>query len=316
VAADGTIEYRHADGFDGTDTFTYTISDGNGGTSTATVTVNIVAFVPSTITGFVYVDKDNDGVVDGFDIGLPNVLVTISGNDFNGNPIGDSIDATVVTDENGQYTFTDVPPSDANGYQITVAPVPFMVDGLETASNLDDTNTLGGATPAGYSSAVSGNNEITVNIPELGDVVSINNNFGVRGLDPTFVSLADIIAQGDFNANGLAAVGPGGIVAFAIAPGDAEWAEFSNIEATVSPDGETVTITADRNGQKVRATVPVDVPLNADGDKVRVIGTDNAGNVLVSFGGSPDDYGFVPVEGEAEEFAQAADAIFAEGFDG
>lgn len=317
VSQDGlSILYQHANGFDGTETFTYTVSDGNGGTDTATVTVNIVAFVPSTITGFVYVDKDNDGVKDSFDIGLANVPVTISGNDFNGNPIADSIDPTTLTDANGQYTFTDVPPSDANGYKITVGEVPFMVDGLETASNDDDTSTLGGAAPAGFSSMVSGNNQIMITIPELGDVVTINNNFGVRGLDPTFVSLADIIAQGDFTGSGLAAIGPNG-VGFVVAPRSAAWAEFSNPMVSVSPDGNTATITATRNGQPVSSTVPVDTPLNGNGDKVRIIGTDNAGNVLVSFSGSPSAYNFTPApEPEADEFAQAADAIFAEGFDG
>ncbi|MFO1068600.1 MAG: Ig-like domain-containing protein [Geminicoccaceae bacterium] len=43
VNADGTVTYRSADGYTGTDSFIYRISDGAGGTDTATVALQVVA---------------------------------------------------------------------------------------------------------------------------------------------------------------------------------------------------------------------------------------------------------------------------------
>ena len=58
------IEYTPAAGFTGDAVISYAISDGNGGTDTATVTVTIRDFVPSRLAGFVYFDRDDDGVFD------------------------------------------------------------------------------------------------------------------------------------------------------------------------------------------------------------------------------------------------------------
>lgn len=41
IKHDGTVQYRPAPGFTGTDSFTYTVRDGNGGADTATVTVTV-----------------------------------------------------------------------------------------------------------------------------------------------------------------------------------------------------------------------------------------------------------------------------------
>jgi VCBS repeat-containing protein len=316
------IRYRHANNFGDTETFTYTISDGNGGSDTATVTVRIVAFTPSTISGYVYLDKDSNGVRSALDTGFANVAVTLTGTDINGATVNRTVvsqadDPQTPQDETGLYEFTDLPPTGQGGYKISVAPLPFMIDGGETAVNTDDTNTLGGPAPAGYSSMVSGANQIMITLPELGDVVSVNNNFAVRGMDPRFVSLADIIAQGEqFAGSGLAAVRANGQMAFSVAPTANGWEQFSNPTVTISPDGRSATIHAVRmaDGHQMSMTVPLGAPVNGSNAQVDVIGQDNAGNRLVRFTGLPSNYGFTPAEGEASEFAQAADAIFAEGF--
>jgi hypothetical protein len=313
ISPDGrSIRYRHANNFGDTETFTYTISDGNGGTDTATVTVRIVAFIPSTVSGYVYLDKDGNGVRGGFDSGFANVPVSLTGTDINGAPVT----RNTVTDASGRYEFTNLPPTGQGGFKINVAPLPFMIDGGETAVSSDDRNTAGGPAPAGYSSMVSGPNQIMITLPELGDVVSVNNNFAVRGMDPQFVSLADIIAQGDqFAGSGLAAVRANGQMAFAVAPTTDGWQQFSNPTVSISQDGQSATVRAVRmaDGQQMSMTVPLDTPINGSDAQVDVIGVDNAGNRLVRFTGSPANYGFTPAEGEAEEFAQAVDAIFAAG---
>jgi hypothetical protein len=145
----------------------------------------------------------------------------------------------------------------------------------------------------------------------------VNNNFAVRGMDPRFVTLADIIAQGEqFAGSGLAAVRANGQMAFTVAPTTDGWQQFSNPTVSISQDGRSATIQTVRmsDGQHMSMTVPLDTPINGSDAQVDVIGVDNAGNRLVRFTGSPMNYGFTPAAaGEGEEFAQAVDAIFAAG---
>ena len=64
-AVGNNLFFNDTYGHVGLDTFKYTISDGRGGIDTATYTVNVVEFIPKDISGTVYIDKDNDGVLDG-----------------------------------------------------------------------------------------------------------------------------------------------------------------------------------------------------------------------------------------------------------
>jgi hypothetical protein len=60
----------------------------------------------SSLSGSVYVDKDNDGIRDPGEVGIPGVTVWLMGVDSAGNPVG----ATVVTDANGDFAFVDMLP--------------------------------------------------------------------------------------------------------------------------------------------------------------------------------------------------------------
>jgi hypothetical protein len=309
------IRYTPVQGGEGTFRFEYTINDGTvGSDDTATVTLNVLASIPSTISGRVYVDKDNDGLVDaGFDLGLAGVEVRLQGRDINGSVV----DIPAITNAEGRYTFSNVLPPNEDGYTVTVAPLAFMVDGLETAST-SATNTTFGPPPAGYSSTVTGNNEITIHIPILGDVITSENNFAVRGLDPNFVGLADIIAQGSqYNGAGLAVVNQNGSMSYVVAPTGDDWDQFDNPIVTLSNDGLSATISATHNGVPVQSTVQLNALLNGSGAHVDVIATnETTGARLVRFFGSPSDFGLDGDgngEGEADEYALAADAIFAAG---
>ena len=61
------------------------------------------------IGNYVWLDEDGDGDQDAGEAGIPNVLVTLTGNDFEGNPVT----LTTYTDANGGYIFPGLPPSDA-----------------------------------------------------------------------------------------------------------------------------------------------------------------------------------------------------------
>jgi hypothetical protein len=308
------IRYTPVQGGDGTFRFEYTINDGTPGSNdTAVVTLNVLASIPSTIGGRVYVDKDNDGLVDaGVDLGIAGVEVRLIGRDIN----GANVNIPAITDAQGRYTFNNVLPPNAQGYKIVAPTLPFMVDGKETAS-ANATNTMGGAPPAGYSSAVTGNNEITIHLPILGDVISRENNFAVRGLDPNFVGLADIIAQGSqYNGAGLAVVNQNGAMSFVVAATSNGWNQVANPVVTLSNDGLRATISGTINGQAVQSTVLVNTVLNSSGAHVEVIATHaGSGSRLVRFFGSPSDLGLTGGGGEGEsDYVAAADAVFAAGF--
>lgn len=98
------FEYEPAPGFVGIVTFTYTARD-NGtpvAEDTATVTIEVVDFVPSVISGFVYHDVDNDSRLDTGELGFGNIEVRLTGTDA----FGSDIDYSVFTDPRGFYQFT------------------------------------------------------------------------------------------------------------------------------------------------------------------------------------------------------------------
>ena len=66
----------------------------------------------------VWLDENGDGVQDAGEAGIPNLTVTLTGTDANGNPVA----LTTVTDADGGYVFSGLLPSNAGGYTITVTP--------------------------------------------------------------------------------------------------------------------------------------------------------------------------------------------------
>ncbi|MFM7071193.1 MAG: beta strand repeat-containing protein, partial [Planctomycetota bacterium] len=183
VDADGLVTYTPATGaITGTsDTFTYTVSD-NGTTNgqndfktdDGMVTVNIVNFIPMTVSGFVYLDFDNDGAKDAGEVGMGHIDITLTGTDFGGVAITPQ---TVITNREGYYEFTNLAPGD---YAITQGQASNAVDGKETAGSSRLTSTT--------------NDRFTMNISlndnvQLQNPVFANNNFAERGLSSNDVSI-------------------------------------------------------------------------------------------------------------------------------
>ena len=118
-----SVLYTPATDFVGSDTFTYTIDDGNGGTNTATVTVQVLDFIPSNISGQVYIDTNNDGIRSRNELMLGGVEINLFGTTQN----GESVSRSTRTLGNGSYEFIDLAPG---VYTIQQSQPAFLIDGL------------------------------------------------------------------------------------------------------------------------------------------------------------------------------------------
>ena len=95
-------------------------SNPNNNSASATTTID-----PSnaSFAGLVFIDSNNNGQRDTGEPGLPGVLITLSGSDFLGNSVNDSL----FTDLDGRYQFQGL----AEGiYQVSETQPTFLRDGL------------------------------------------------------------------------------------------------------------------------------------------------------------------------------------------
>jgi ELWxxDGT repeat protein/VCBS repeat-containing protein len=177
VSGDGTtIEYTAPSGFTGTETFDYTIEDTDGLTSTATVTVDVTDSGSSVLSGFVYIDADNDGVRDDDEVGVPGVLVTLTGTT--------STDATVtrnaLTSDDGSYSFDELP---SGTYQLAETQPAALTDGIDTTESSDATV----------------DDDLISSIVLNGTGELAENNFGERRLLPRYASIVWFFASTQAN---------------------------------------------------------------------------------------------------------------------
>ena len=105
-------------------TSSYDVNPANN-SNTGNVTVN-----SSTLSGKVFRDFNNDGLVTAGDTGISGITITLTGTSFD----GATISRTVPTDSSGNYTFADLP---QGTYKIAEGAVSetFLVDGKDTAGD-------------------------------------------------------------------------------------------------------------------------------------------------------------------------------------
>ncbi len=157
---------------------------------------NLFGEIPlnSGISGKVWTDRNNDGVVDPGETGLANVRITLTGTDLAGNPV--TRDTT--TDADGSYSFAELPPGT---YGVTEPDQPTGTrDGRTVAGSTGGSVTAPGSAPSQISAVVLGVNQ-----------QSIHNNFGEI---PT-ASIAGRVYN-DSNDNGSVDSGEGGIAGVSI----------------------------------------------------------------------------------------------------
>jgi len=176
----------------------------------------------SGITGVVWEDRNNDGVVDPGEPGLPGVDVVLTGTDIQGNPI---TPVTVVTDANGEYSFTNLPPGT---YTVTESTQPAgTADGQTVPGSTGGSGSTAGSATDGNPSTIT---TITVGVGQ----VSQDNNFGE-------IPVGSISGKvyNDGNDNGIAENDEGGYAGIVI--------DLAGIDDLGNPVNRSTTTDADGN---------------------------------------------------------------------
>ena len=126
------------------------------------------------LSGFVYLDLNNNGVKDGGEPGLAGVSVTLSGNTASNVNVCVAISpnpCTIVTDTNGAYNFISLPASAGAGYTLTE-----QAQGTSPLNNYaDGTDSLG--TVNSVTTGTAANDSLSGIVIALGQV-GVNYNFG------------------------------------------------------------------------------------------------------------------------------------------
>ena len=126
------------------------------------------------LSGFSYVDVNNDGIFQDTELPLLGVEIQLMGTDINGN----DVNLTTFTNSDGFYEFNDLVPGD---YMVTqTQPVQF-VDGIDTLGNLGGDGTV--------------NDKFTVDLTDD----AVEYNFGELGLLPQFVNKRFYLVSTPYN---------------------------------------------------------------------------------------------------------------------
>ena len=111
--------------------------------------------LPASLSGFVYLDANDNGAFDTAETGIAGATVTLTGTDYMGNPVN----LTSATDSTGAYSFANLAPGT---YAVTESQPAGYLDGIDTIG------TQGGAV---------GNDQFT-NVVLASGQNGLNNNFG------------------------------------------------------------------------------------------------------------------------------------------
>ncbi len=125
--------------------------------------------LPASVSGNVYVDENNSGIITATDPPIGGVIVTLTGT----NDLGTSVTMTTTTSAAGTYSFTGLRPG---AYTVTETQPVNFIDGKTTAG------TLNGVTDG------TASDNVIAGIVLPADGASVSNNFGELGLAPAYVS--------------------------------------------------------------------------------------------------------------------------------
>jgi hypothetical protein len=264
------------------------------------VNITVQNFIPTDISGYVYIDKttsaqpNGNGQFETGERGVANVTLLLSsptGKDMFGNTF---TPMTAITDANGRYVFAQVVPGN---YVITQVQPEHLRDGLETVTDTQ------------YAS-VAANNVISVNLPQLGAASGKveNNNFAELGIDATTLDNSAGLMQ-----EMLASSSQNGLVASTNLAGNDfwfwalnNWSGLTAVDLQLSPNLATLTLTATINGQTKTATIGQQP--NSLGGRFRILGSTDEGGYLIRIDGKASDFQWASVQQPQGEGEAAGDA--------
>ena len=241
-----------------------------GGNVASAVGHNFGEVLPSEVSGKVYRDDNNNGVANGTEPGIAGVSVTLQGVD----DLNQTVNRSVVTDANGNYSFTGLRPSCAPlaapgcpGYIITEGAQPAAtVNGQTSAGpvvgNASGSNTGTAGTGSNNAPVVAYGGPPTAYVIGAGtsrisgivlppDARAVNNNFGEVASDRSISGRVFTDANGDGQVNGLdSGVGSG-------APGANNLVQTITLTGTdIAGNPVNLTVDTDANGNFIFTGVP------------------------------------------------------------
>ena len=83
---------------------------------------------PASVAGFVYLDSNDNGLMESGEPGIPGVTVTLTGTNY----LGQSVNLTTTTNSAGAYSFTTLAPGT---YSLTETPPTGYLDGINTVGS-------------------------------------------------------------------------------------------------------------------------------------------------------------------------------------
>ena len=182
LGSNGQIVFTPDPNFTGAASFSYTVSD-NGQTNgaadakstTGTVNVTVQEFIPSSISGTVYVDETLDGIINAAERRLGGVMVTLAGTAF-----GQSISQSAITLADGTYHFDQLAPG---SYTVSFVNPALLIDGKDTAGAQGDTD------------GILNNNTFTISLTSPGGIDASGYNFAVNGMISGYASVLEKLAS-------------------------------------------------------------------------------------------------------------------------
>ncbi len=287
----GNVQYIPPTNVSGiSDRFEYVISDGVT-TAVGQVTVNVLAFQPSTFTGAIIIDGNQNGVRETSlgERGLGGVEIRLTGTSIQG-----AVSRTTLTDINGNFSFGNLAPGT---YSVAYSDLDGVAEGdIFAGANVTETSNL----------------SFSFTIANSGGATLSNNMFTAISLDPNRSQILDLLVS-SYVANNPS-VNPvansGGLTIMVDSSGDLEYYRseggYSNVQritADIDATQKTVQLTVlTTDGRILQADVAR--------EKALFIKAADGTNVVRVFGGL-DSHTFVQIGSSGQaNFASQVDSFF------